>query len=360
MTYCIPFDDEACNGDAIDLVGGKNASLGELTSVGAQVPPGFAVTTEFYEDFLAATGLDEIIEERLQETDLGDATETAAAGEDIRAAIRAESFPAELDDALKTAWEQLQETCGQDDLEVAIRSSATAEDLPDASFAGQQDTYLGVSGLDNVKERVRDCIASLFTARAISYRQERGFDHNAVLISVGVQKLVDARSSGVMFTLNTANGDRSKVRIESSWGLGEAVVAGEVTPDSFLVDKPIGNIVERTISTKRVKTARSESEVETVEIPEEQQEEVSVTDNEIERLTEHGREIEKHYGRPQDIEWAIEGPMDGDSSIYILQSRPETTWNDEGSEEKSPDDNSDESSDSSGMSSVMDMIKGGS
>ena len=354
MAYCIPFDDEDCNGDAVDLVGGKNASLGELTSVGARVPPGFAVTTEFYEDFLTPTGLDDTIRNRLQSADLDDSKETTAAGEEIREAIRSEPFPSELDEALESAWKQLSDTCDDDDLEVAVRSSATAEDLPDASFAGQQDTYLGVRGLENVKRRVRDCIASLFTARAISYREERGFDQDEVLISVGVQKLVDARSSGVMFTLNPTNGDRSKVRIESSWGLGEAVVSGEVTPDSFLVDKPVGTIVERNVSNKRVMTARADSEVETIEVPEEKQDEVSVTDAEIERLTEHAREIEKHYGRPQDIEWAIEGPMDGDSTVYILQSRPETTWN----EEKS-DDDAEQSSESTTTDPMANILSKG-
>ncbi len=359
MTYCITFDDDACNGDAVELVGGKNASLGELTQAGVPVPPGFAVTTEFYEAFLESAGLDEIIQERLQAGDLGDADDAAAVGEDIRAAIKSEPFPSELDEALSVAWEELLETYDDDDLEVAVRSSATAEDLPSASFAGQQDSYLGVAGLDDVKRRVRDCIASLFTARAISYREEHGFDHDAVLISVGVQKLVDARSAGVMFTLNPANGDRSKVRIESNWGFGETVVAGEVTPDSFLVDKPIGNIVERNVSTKRVMTARAEAEVETVDVPEDKRDEVSVTDEEIERLTEYARDIENHYGRPQDIEWAIEGEKGEDSTIYILQSRPETTWNEEETEESSADDSSAGVTGSDSINPTLDMISDG-
>ncbi|WP_049986423.1 PEP/pyruvate-binding domain-containing protein [Halobellus rufus] len=328
MPHCIRFNDEDCHSEAVDLVGGKNASLGELRAAGVRVPPGFAVTTDFYTRFLASAGLEDIIQDELNASDLTDAAAAEDAGEDIRSAIKSEPFPEDLDEALEVAWNKLEEAVDGQSLEVAVRSSATAEDLPDASFAGQQDTYLHVSGFEDVKERVRDCIASLFTARAISYREENGFDHDIVQISVGIQKMVDARASGVMFTVNPANGDRSKVRIESNWGLGESVVAGEVTPDSFLVDKPPGIVVERNISTKQVMTKKTDSEVENVPVPEAKREEASISNAEIERLNEYAKKIEKHYGQPQDIEWAIEGGLDDDSTIYILQSRPETTWND--------------------------------
>lgn len=356
MSYCIPFNDENCHGDAVTLVGGKNASLGELTAAGVRVPPGFAVTTEFYEQFLKTADLDQTIQDRLNENDLKGAETAKAAGQDIREAIRSRPFPPELEAELETAWNDLCETCNSDDLGVAVRSSATAEDLPDASFAGQQDTYLNVSGIDYVKRRVRDCMASLFTARAISYREENDFDHDAVLISVGVQKMVDSLSSGVMFTVNPANGDRSKVRIESNWGLGESVVSGEVTPDSFLVDKPVGSVVKRDVSTKRVMTEKTDSGAKTVDVPEEKRDEASVSQSEIEELTERAKKIEKHYGQPQDIEWAIEEDTDSETIVYILQSRPETTWNEEVSDADETDSRRQSSTDKSTSTSTVDQM----
>ncbi|MGQ4557196.1 PEP/pyruvate-binding domain-containing protein [Halobellus sp. GM3] len=326
-TYTLPFAAEECNKNQVDLVGGKCASLGELLNAGVKVPPGFAVTTDFYDVFLDRTGLDTDIEQRL-DGDLSETQAVRAASEGVRQRIREENFPAELETALESAWDSLLAETAKDaaDLSVAVRSSATAEDLPDASFAGQQDTYLGVRSLSSVKKRVRDCIASLFTARAISYREERGFDHRDVKISVGVQRMVDARTSGVMFTLNPANGDRSKVRIEANWGLGEAVVGGQVTPDSFLVDKPVYKIVDREIPEKQVMTVMTnEGVVETKPDPE-KRDVPSLSADEIIALTDRAKTIEDYFGKPQDIEWAIEED-DDDKRYYILQSRPETTWN---------------------------------
>ncbi|WP_226043116.1 PEP/pyruvate-binding domain-containing protein [Natrinema sp. DC36] len=328
-TYILYFEEPACNKDSVPLVGGKNASLGELMEVdeSVQVPPGFAVTTEFYETFIDERNLDKYIPERLADVDFDDDTSVAAASEDIRACIEEASFPPALDEALASAWEQLQERNRSNELEVAVRSSATAEDLPDASFAGQQDTYLNVRELGQVKRRTKECMASLFTARAISYREENRFDHDEVLISVGIQKMVEARSSGVMFTVNPANGDRSKVRIESNWGLGESVVSGKVTPDSFLVDKPVYKIVDRNITKKSVMTVPTDTGIEEISVDEDRKDVPSLTANEIIDLTDVAKAIERHYGEPQDIEWAIRETGD-ETQLYILQSRPETTWND--------------------------------
>jgi len=342
--YTLPFDDSECNADQVPLVGGKNASLGELVAAGdaVTVPPGFAVTTAFYEAFLSARDLDDYVEGRIAETDVGDAGAVEDASADIRARITDAPFPDALADELETAWEALRERTPGDEFEVAVRSSATAEDLPDASFAGQQDTYLNVRGFERVKRRTRECMASLFTPRAIAYREENGFDHDDVLISVGVQAMVDARSSGVMFTVNPANGDRSKVRIESNWGLGEAVVSGEVTPDSFLVDKPVYSVVERNISEKRVMTVSTEDGTTEAPIEDERRDEPSLTDDEITELTDVAKAIERHYGEPQDIEWAL-SETGGEHRIYVLQSRPETTWREQ-TESGSPSPMSDSQS----------------
>jgi pyruvate,water dikinase len=344
----LSFADDECHKDSVSLVGGKNASLGELINAGVRVPPGFAVTTDFYDVYLAQTGLDAFITERLDD-DLSDIEAAQAASTDIQQRIRNEPFPAELDASLDEAWNHLIAELDSkvDDPSVAVRSSATAEDLPDASFAGQQDTYLGIRSLPTIKDRVRDCIASLFTARAISYREEHDFDHHDVKISVGVQRMVDARTSGVMFTLNPANGDRSKVRIEANWGLGEAVVSGSVTPDSFLVDKPVHKIVERNIPTKRIATMPTDDGVEEVDVDEDKQTVPSLTADEIIGLTDQAKTIESHFGEPQDIEWAIED--DGtDTRLYILQSRPETSWS-----QSEADDDTDEGTTTSTAETVL-------
>ncbi|MFB6251730.1 MAG: PEP/pyruvate-binding domain-containing protein [Halobellus sp.] len=260
--------------------------------------------------------------------DTDDDNAVAAASEDIREHIESAEFPEFLSVELRSAWEQLHSETGATDLQVAVRSSATAEDLPDASFAGQQDTYLNVSDFESVKQRTKACMASLFTARAITYREEYEFKHDEVLISVGIQKMVNARTSGVMFTLNPSNGDKSKVRIESNWGLGEAVVSGSVTPDSFLVDKPVYKIVDRNVQQKDVMTVPTDAGTEKVSVEDDKRDVPSLTADEIIKLTDLAKAVEQHYDRPQDIEWAIE---DGDDKkrFYILQSRPETTWNDE-------------------------------
>ena len=326
-TYTLNFESEKCTKENIGLVGGKNASLGELMEAGddVQVPPGFAVTTEFYEAFLKTQSLDEYITDRLAEVDIDDEDAVAAASRDIREQIESAPLPPFLAEELRSSWEQLRAKTNADDLQVAVRSSATAEDLPDASFAGQQDTYLNVTDFEAVAQRTKECMASLFTERAITYRERHGFDRDEVLISVGVQKMVKARSSGVMFTVNPSNGDQSKVRIESNWGLGEAVVSGIVTPDSFLVDKPVYKIVDRNVPDKDVMTVPTEAGTEEVDIGDDKRDVPSVTADELVKLTDLAKTIEQHYDEPQDIEWAIEEQGDN-KQFFILQSRPETTW----------------------------------
>ncbi|QCC48693.1 PEP/pyruvate-binding domain-containing protein [Halobellus limi] len=330
QTYTLHFDSPDCTKANIDLVGGKNASLGELMEVGedVQVPPGFAVTTDFYEAFLEEESLGEYIGERLSTVDMDDDNAVAAASEDIREHVESAEFPDFLADELESSWERLQAETDTDELQVAVRSSATAEDLPDASFAGQQDTYLNVTDFETVAQRTKECMASLFTARAITYREENGFDRDEVLISVGIQKMVEARTSGVMFTLNPSNGDQSKVRIEANWGLGEAVVSGAVTPDSFLVDKPVYKIVDRNVQEKNVMTVPTDAGTEEVEVDDDKRDVPAITADEIVKLTDLAKAIEQYYDEPQDIEWAIEEEGD-DKRFYILQSRPETTWNED-------------------------------
>lgn len=355
-TYTLRFADSDCNSDNVPLVGGKNASLGELMSIGddVRVPPGFAVTTAFYERFLTEHELAAYVEDRLDGIDCDDTTAVTAASEDIRARIEHEPYPPKLDTALEQAWRELQASSPDNDLEVAVRSSATAEDLPDASFAGQQDTYLNVSSIEQVKQRTKECMASLFTPRAIAYREEQGFDHDEVLISVGIQKMVDARTSGVMFTVNPANGDRSKVRIEASWGLGEAVVSGEVNPDSFLVDKPVYKIVDRNIQIKEVMTESTATGTEEVPVDDDKRSVPSLTADEIIKLTDLAKAIENYYGDPQDIEWAIEESGD-EKQFYILQSRPETTW-DQQNDQQASDTNEDTSGSDSPADRILDQL----
>jgi len=357
-TYTLRFAAPDCNADSVPLVGGKNASLGELMEADddVRVPPGFAVTTEFYERFLTEHDLTAYVEDRLDGVDCDDTEAVTEASEDIRARIEREPYPSVLDNALEEAWQDLQAATSDDELEVAVRSSATAEDLPDASFAGQQDTYLNVASFEQVKQRTKECMASLFTPRAIAYREEQGFAHDDVLISVGVQKMVDARTSGVMFTVNPANGDRSKVRIEASWGLGEAVVSGEVNPDSFLVDKPVYKIVGRNIQEKDVMTVSTDNGTEQIPVEDDKRDVPSLTADDIIKLTDLAKSIEQYYGDPQDIEWAIEENGD-DTQFYILQSRPETTWDQGNGQQESDTGDEEESSSPDGPADrILDQL----
>ena len=318
--------------DDLPRVGGKNASLGELIAnldrLGIRVPDGFAVTVDAYRDFLARGGLGDAVHGLLDGLDVDDIESLGRTGAGVREMIAAAPLPAGLEEAIGAAWEQL--GAGQD-LSVAVRSSATAEDLPEASFAGQQDTLLNVRGLDRVLKAVRLIYASLFNDRAIAYRVHQGFDHRDVGLSVGVQRMVrsDLASSGVLFTLDTETGFRDLVLISSSYGLGESVVQGAVNPDEFYVYKPSlaagrSAVIRRNLGSKSVKMVYAEETgagVTTVEVPTEDSDRFSLSDEEAEELARQAVAIEQHYGRPMDVEWGKDG---GDGLLYILQARPET------------------------------------
>lgn len=310
----------------VDVVGGKNASLGEIATAGAPVPPGFAATTAFYRSFVESDGIDEFVAERLAGVDPEDTAAVEAASADVTGRIESAPLPADLADAVERAWFDLHDRAGDEELAVAVRSSATTEDLPDASFAGQHDTFLHVTDLESVVDRIRACMASLYTPRAIAYRATQGIDQTTAAISVGVQEMVDPAVSGVMFTLNPSNGDRSKVRVESAWGLGEAVVDGSVTPDAYLVDKPTATVVERSVGEKAEKVVPTADGVETVRVPEDERTVDTLEDREIEVLTDLGKTLERHFGTPQDVEWAIDRSPPFPEGVFVVQSRPETTW----------------------------------
>jgi len=314
----------------IPSVGGKNANLGEMTNAGLPVPPGFAITAFSYKKFIEETGISERIYEIIKETvtDLSDPKQYEVASKKIRELIEATSMPKDIEKAIRSAYEKLGKKLKMKDVFVAVRSSATAEDLPDASFAGQQETFLNVRGTNNILASTVKCWSSLYTPRAIFYRNEKGFAHEKVFISVGVQKMVNSRAAGVIFTLNPVTGDTSQIVIEGNYGLGEAVVSGAVTPDDFVVDKESLKIVERRLAKKTVQYIRDPKTGNTVhtEVPREKQEQACISDQEILRLAELAKRIEQHYGKAQDIEWAIDKDIQSPANMLIVQSRPETVW----------------------------------
>ena len=317
-----------CDKSSIAEVGGKCASLGELIAMGVRVPPGFAVTTEGCTRFLRDAGILPEIARLLDGLSADDLVRLEDASARIREMIEQHPFAWELEDAVAEYYRKLSVRCMVPAVPVAVRSSATAEDLPGASFAGQQDTYLWIRGVDDVLHHARRCISSLFTARAIAYRIRMGFPHEEVALSVGFQKMANSYTAGVMFTLNPGNGDRSVIAIDSNFGFGESVVSGEVTPDHFVVNKVALDILERTICSKEItytvdpKTQKSVK----IETPFERQSVQSLIDEEIIELARMGKAIEKHYGRPMDIEWAVDKDLPAGGNIFILQARPETVW----------------------------------
>ena len=320
----------------IPLVGGKNANLGEMLSVGIPVPQGFAVTAYAYRKFIEETGIASEIYKIIQESvkDLNDPKQYEEASRRIRALIESTPMPKEIEDAIREAYRELCRRLNMADVPVAVRSSATAEDLPDASFAGQQETYLNVAGENEVIEKTIKCWSSLFTPRAIFYRTQKGFAHEKVLISVGIQKMVNAKAAGVMFSINPVTGDPNQIVIEGNFGLGESVVSGAVTPDEYIVDKRTMKIVEKRIATKKVMYARDPVTGKTVhfEVPAEKQNQPCLSDEEVLKLAELAVKIEKHYGKPQDIEWAIDSDLSFPNNIFIVQSRPETVWSQKAAE----------------------------
>ncbi|MGB5832334.1 MAG: phosphoenolpyruvate synthase [Thiohalocapsa sp.] len=322
--------------DDVPVVGGKNASLGEmiqhLRQVGVKVPGGFATTSQAYRDFLAESGLDARIAEELQGLDVDDIAALSVAGPKIRGWIIEQPFQPELDQAIEAAYRQLTEQSGNADCSWAVRSSATAEDLPDASFAGQQETFLNVQGMESIKRSIKEVFASLYNDRAISYRVHQGFTHAEVALSAGIQRMVrsDLAASGVMFTLDTESGYRDAVFITSSYGLGEMVVQGAVNPDEFYVYKPTLSagkpaILRRSTGDKAIRMVYAEpgskDPVRTEDVPESDRQLFSISDQEIEDLARQAVLIEEHYGRPMDIEWAKDG---NDGKLYVVQARPET------------------------------------
>jgi len=314
----------------VSLVGGKNASLGELINAGLPVPFGFAVTAYSYERYIAEKKIAEQIYKIINETvtNPNDPQQYDAASKKIRELIEKTPMPQEIEDAIRKAYADLNRRFNLKDTFVAVRSSATAEDLPDASFAGQQETFLNVKGADELLEKVIKCWSSLFTPRAIFYRNEKGFAHEKVFISVGVQKMVNSRAAGVMFTINPVTGDRNEIVIEGNYGLGETVVSGAVNPDDFVVDKTTMKIKERRIAKKTIKFIRDPNTGKTVhmDIPEAEQKLVCITDKEIMALAELAKRVEKHYKKPMDIEWAIDQDLPYPENMMLVQARPETVF----------------------------------
>ncbi len=324
--YVLPF--EACDLTMVNRVGGKCASLGELLKARIPVPPGFAITTDAYTRFLEENGLTAKVIDRLKGVDESMVEEIHQASAEIRAWIEAGSITESLEDVIADNYRLLSRRSRAPAVPVAVRSSATAEDLPDASFAGQQETYLWTRGVDDLLDHLKKCWSSLFTPRAISYRIRMGFDHSGVLISVAVQKMVRSFTAGVMFTLNPINGDRATIVIDSNWGYGESVVSGEVTPDQFHVNKITMEVTKKTICNKTMyyTTDPETDEVRKLEVDPERQESQSLLDKEIVELAELGKRIEEHYGKPMDIEWATEKFLPYKGEIFIVQGRPETVW----------------------------------
>ena len=319
---------EECGKDSISLVGGKCASLGELINAGVRVPPGFALTTEGYRRFMAETGINGELKSLLGNLDCQDLEALERVSSTIRATVEAHPFSTEMEDLVAERYRKLSVMCGIPAVPVAVRSSATLEDLAGASFAGQQDTFLWIRGIDELLWHMRRCISSLYSARAIAYRANRGYDDESMAISVGVQKMANAYTAGVMFTIHPGNGDRSVIVIDSNYGFGESVVSGEVTPDQFVVNKVTFDIIERTISKKEIcytvdlKTQKSHA----IEVPLERQNVQSLIDDEVAELAWIGKQIERHYGCPMDIEWAVDKDLPAGGNIFVLQARPETVW----------------------------------
>ena len=319
--YVVKFED--LNKSDIGIAGGKGANLGELTQAGIPVPPGFVVTAETYQKFMEDAGINDKVMDILDKIDINDTKALQAASEEIKSIINSAPIPDDMILFITEAYNQLCQRVGEDDTDVAIRSSATAEDLPEASFAGQQDTFLHVSGNDEVIEYIRKCWASLFEARAIFYREENDFEHSKVYIAVVVQKMANADKAGVMFTVNPSTGEEIAL-IEGSWGLGEAVVSGDVTPDNYQVDKKDNEIINVTISDKKVMYTNDENGTSIkVDVPEEKRNERVLSDEELIELTEMGKRVQSHYGEPMDTEWAFEN-----GNLFLLQARPITTLGD--------------------------------
>ena len=316
------------NRNDIPLVGGKGANLGELTQNGVAVPPGFCVIAGAYRDFIRISGLNASIENIIRNIDFENTDDLSDKCGEIRKLIMEAPFPKEIEKEVKEAYVQLAQKTGLENVQVAVRSSATAEDLPDASFAGQQDTYLHIRGAEEVLKHVQKCWASLWTARATYYREKQDFNHFEVALSAVVQKMVRSEKSGVLFTANPVSNDLNQIMINASWGLGEAVVSGVVTPDEFILEKDHLDVVEKTISEKNTMIVEKDGDIGTAKVavkdflgPDKVKMQC-LTDMEIITLGKAGKTIESLYNAPQDIEWALDQDT---KELYILQARPITT-----------------------------------
>lgn len=312
---------EELNKEDVAIAGGKGANLGELTQAGIPVPPGFVITSRTYQQFIKETGIFDDIMDILDAIDVNNNQELQKASKDIKKIINGTEIPDDIKILIIEAYNALCNRIGKENALVAVRSSATAEDLPEASFAGQQETYLNVKGEDDLINYVRKCWASLFEARAIFYREENDFEHSKVYIAVVVQEMVEAEKAGVMFTVHPSTGEE-KILIEAAWGLGEAVVSGTVTPDTIWVDKANGQVLDYQVSEKNIMFQKDPDAGRTVKIPvsDDLKNKKVLNTDEIVQLTELGKRIHEHYGFPQDTEWAIES-----GNVFMVQSRPVTT-----------------------------------
>ncbi|MBK5334129.1 MAG: hypothetical protein JJD93_19285 [Ilumatobacteraceae bacterium] len=308
------------------IVGGKCASLGAMTQAGFPVPPGFAVTTHAFAESMSMDHVGPHLSTLLADLDVSDMHALTRAARLCRELVLDAGPSPDAETTIRAGYGQLCEHTGIDDVAVAVRSSATAEDQPDASFAGQQDTYLWIRGADNVVNHVVRCWASLYTDRAIAYRYENGYSHADVAMSVAVQQMVLPQAAGVAFTLNPTNGDRSTIVIDSAFGLGESVVSGTVTPDNYMIDKVIFEITKRTVSAKELECCVEGDRVVERPLDADRSTSPSLSDDQIKAIAKLARQAEKHFGRPQDVEWAVTVDVDGRNTVHLLQSRPETVW----------------------------------
>jgi hypothetical protein len=326
MTYILRFSE--VGKDDIPQVGGKGANLGEMVAAGLPVPPGFCITAKAYQDFLVDGGLQEPIDEILAGMQPDDMADVESRSKQIRDLIAASAIPAEIEQGITEAYLELCSKLDQPDLPVAVRSSATAEDLPGASFAGQQDTYLNIRGVPSVLEHSRLCWASLWSHPAVTYRHEQGFEHEKVYLCIAVQAMIEADVAGILFTANPVNGNRDEALLNASWGLGEAVVSGMVTPDTITVRRSEGKILDYAIGSKEMAIHYADGggilELDTTEDERTSQ---ALSDQHVLELAEIGGNIEQHYGSPQDIEWALRK-----GEWYVLQSRPITTLREQADE----------------------------
>jgi pyruvate,water dikinase len=311
-------------------VGGKGANLGELARAGIHVPPGFVVTTAAFERFLAALDPQGSIRREIEQLAADDLVACTRVGSEVRARLESAALPEDLQERIASHYGELDtRTRSAEYTEpVAIRSSATSEDSAAASFAGLQDTYLCVRGMDSVIEYVRKCWASLYAVESVMYRRRLKLSEHGLAMGVVIQRMIDSKCSGVMFTRSPNTGDRSVVVVEASWGLGSAIVSGEVTPDKYVVGKITGEIVNRAMSTKTRMHRPNPAGAGVVdeEVPVEQQNAACLSDDELHALVDIAKRVERHYGCPQDIEWAIARDLPPGESVFLLQSRPETVW----------------------------------